>query len=90
MIPRRLRPSPLIKLPTGSIRPRAGSASNGADRIGPEAGLTVLKSDRPDDNNTLDSPAKVVPVAGKIAAAGPPFTHEFPPNSLCIIRLRTR
>lgn len=80
----------VLKVINTSAEPVAATLNiRGADRIGPEAGLTVLKSDRPDDNNTLDNPARVVPVAGKIAA-GPRFTHEFPPYSLSIIRLKTR
>ena len=62
----------------------------GADRLAAEGRMTVLASDRPDDNNSMENPTKVVPVAGKVAIRGSQLAHEFPPNSFSIIRLGTR
>ena len=49
--------------------------------------LTELKSTNLLDNNTLDQPMKVVPQPGALPA-GARLTHEFPPYSLSIIRLK--
>jgi alpha-L-arabinofuranosidase len=62
----------------------------GTERVAPEAELTVLKSDRPNDNNSLDTPAKVTPVTSQITVPGAAFTHEFPPYSFTLIRLKTK
>jgi alpha-N-arabinofuranosidase len=50
----------------------------------------VLRSDRLDDNNSLDNPAKVVPGTSGIATAGTRFSHEFPAFSLTVMRLKTK
>ena len=42
----------------------------GADRVAPTAPTTVLQSASPADNNSLDEPEKVVPVATVIKNAG--------------------
>ncbi len=62
----------------------------GTDRIVPEASVTVLTSAQLSDNNSLDEPAKVAPVvrALKLDVAG--ISHEFAPQSLTLLRLKTR
>jgi len=62
----------------------------GAERILPGASVTVLKSEGLSDNNSLDEPVKVAPVASTISSAGASFPHEFPPYSLTVLRLKTR
>jgi alpha-L-arabinofuranosidase len=62
----------------------------GTDRVSPDATLTVLKSDRLDDNNSLENPTKIVPVTSKLRVIGTKFTHEFPPCSLMVMRFTTR
>ena len=63
---------------------------NGVARIAPEAAVTELKSASRFDNNSLDQPMKVTPTQSRIDAVGSQFTHEFPPYSLSVIRLKTR
>ncbi len=60
----------------------------GLQHVAPTAQLTVLTSARLTDNNSLDTPTKVVPATSIINVSGPQFTHEFPANSLTILRLR--
>lgn len=81
----------VLKVINTSPDPVATTLSlSGVDRIAPEGEVTVLRSDRLDDNNSLDNPAKVVPATSKIATAGARFSHEFPPFSLTVMRLRTK
>jgi alpha-L-arabinofuranosidase len=63
---------------------------NGVAHIAPEATVTVLKSASLSDNNTLDQPMKVTATQSRIGSAGMQFTHEFPPYSLTVFRLKTR
>ena len=81
----------IVKVINTSAEPVTAAMNlRGLDRIAPEVQVTVLKSDRPDDNNSPDNPAKVVPVTATIPVAGPRVSHEFLPNSLTILRLKTR
>jgi alpha-L-arabinofuranosidase len=50
----------------------------------------VLTSASPTDENTLDNPTKVVPVAEKLTAAGDTLSHTFPGNSLTVLRLKVQ
>jgi alpha-L-arabinofuranosidase len=60
---------------------------NGATRIAGKARLITLSSERLADNNSLEQPAKVVPVYGVLETAGHHFSYQFPPDSLTIIRV---
>lgn len=62
----------------------------GLDRINPDAVVTVLKSDRLSDNNSLDEPLQVAPAESRIHTAGLEFTNEFPRYSLTVLRLKTQ
>jgi alpha-L-arabinofuranosidase len=57
---------------------------NGLATPGAEAQCTVLSSAKPTDNNSMEQPTRIVPVSRKIRLAD---THEFPANSLTILRL---
>ena len=50
--------------------------------------LTVLTSEHGADNNSLENPKRVVPTQTDLAVPGPEFTHQFPPNSCSVIRLK--
>jgi alpha-L-arabinofuranosidase len=56
--------------------------------IRPTATAIVLASDRPEDENSLEQPAKVKPVTNKLNDAGAAFRHTFPANSVTVLRLR--
>jgi alpha-L-arabinofuranosidase len=62
----------------------------GVDRVAPSALVTLLQSAGLSDNNSLDEPTKVVPVKSTIDKAGTTFSHNFAPNSLTVLRLKTR
>jgi alpha-L-arabinofuranosidase len=62
----------------------------GVPRVLPDATMTVLTSASPTDNNNLDNPTRVAPVESRITIAGTEFSHEFPPNSLTILRMKTK
>jgi alpha-L-arabinofuranosidase len=40
-----------------------------------------------DVQNTVAEPTRIAPTTGKIDDAGTSFTHEFPGNSVTVIRL---
>ena len=54
------------------------------------AALTILESANLSDNNSLEQPSKVTPKESPLANPGPEFSHQFPPRSLSILRLKTR
>jgi alpha-L-arabinofuranosidase len=59
-------------------------------KILPAATAIVLASDKPDDENTLEQPARVKPVTRKLNDAGAVFRHTFPANSVTVLRLKLR
>ncbi len=62
----------------------------GVNHVAFGAGLTVLKSNRGSDNNSLENPKMIAPVSSVMSASGNTFTHEFPPYSFSIIRLAAK
>jgi alpha-L-arabinofuranosidase len=50
--------------------------------------VTVLASDNPTDENSFESPRKIVPATTKLSTVGRTFTHVFPAYSLSIIRMK--
>jgi len=68
---------------------KASVKLDGVDHLGREAQITVLASEKPSDNNSMDNPAKIVPVASRATVDGPDFfSHDFPPNSFTLIRVK--
>lgn len=61
---------------------------DGIDRLRSKAELTILKSDSLEDNNSLDNPAKVVPLTRTITGIDTDFTHTFPAYSPTVMRLK--
>jgi alpha-L-arabinofuranosidase len=55
-----------------------------------EANLTVLKSIRASDNNSMENPKMISPVSSVMPVTSNTFTHEFPAYSLSVMRLPTR
>jgi alpha-L-arabinofuranosidase len=60
----------------------------GATRIQAPAKAIVLSSASPLDENTLDHPTKVAPVARTLDLRAPDFQHVFPPNSVTVLRVK--
>jgi alpha-L-arabinofuranosidase len=62
---------------------------SGASYINPNGTATVLTSGNTADENSLSSPAKVIPVVQNLTNLGTTFNFNFPPNSVTILRLKT-
>ena len=62
----------------------------GMKKLASRAEITVLKSDRLDDNNSMEDPKKIVPVTSEAAIAGPNFTYEFPAYSFTLMRIKAK
>jgi alpha-L-arabinofuranosidase len=69
---------------------RATLKIDGVNRIGAQAEAITLSSSSPSDNNSMESPTKVVPASGRVDNAATEFTHDFPPYSFTLLRLKSR
>jgi len=65
-------------------------AISGVKKVASRGSLLVLTSALPEDTNTLEDPAKVVPVTTKIKDLGTSFTRTFAPNSINVLQLETQ
>ena len=62
----------------------------GAKQVQPLGTAIVLTSENASDENTLDNPAKVAPVTQLLQNAGRDFKHNFPANSVTVLRLKIK
>ena len=62
----------------------------GVSALEPQATLSVIHSDRLQDNNSLDQPTQIVPVEKTISIPDKKFTHEFPPYSFTLLKLKSK
>lgn len=62
----------------------------GVREVESQGTLIVLKSNRPDDTNTITEPEKIVPVTSAIQGLGATFERSVDPYSVSIIVLQTR
>jgi alpha-N-arabinofuranosidase len=62
----------------------------GVRNVAGEGKLVVLKSNRPEDTNTIDEPEKIVPVTSVIPVTGTTFSQVIDPCSISIITLQAR
>lgn len=62
----------------------------GIGGLEPSGRAIVLSSGSPDNRNSLDEPAKVVPKEQRLDHVAATFHHEFPAYSVTILRLKTR
>ena len=60
----------------------------GVGPLAATAQATVLSSASLADNNSLDQPMKIAPTESVVSGVGPNFSHEFPPRSLTVLRLK--
>ena len=74
--------------PSGSAI-TANMVLNGVAAIGANSSISTLSSANPADENTLDSPDRVVPVEGMVSTPSPQFTLELPAYSVNILRVQT-
>ena len=61
---------------------------NGLDRLAGTAQALVLTSEKATDENTLENPTKVAPVAQAIPINGRSLQHDFPGNSVTVLRIQ--
>jgi alpha-L-arabinofuranosidase len=61
---------------------------NGVTKTTSPAQALVLTSEKATDENTLQNPMKVVPIAQKLPVTGTTLSHTFPGNSLTVIRVK--
>ncbi|HEV8283135.1 MAG TPA: alpha-L-arabinofuranosidase C-terminal domain-containing protein [Chitinophagaceae bacterium] len=62
---------------------------NGSAKISPNATLVVIKSNKPEDTNTISDPEKITPVTSKVKGVAPAFTRTLDPYSVSILQLQT-
>jgi len=63
---------------------------SGAAAVEAEGTAIVLKADRPDDTNSIQEPARIIPVTKKVDGLGTEFTREFPPYSITVLELKAK
>jgi alpha-N-arabinofuranosidase len=63
---------------------------SGLAAVEPEGTATVLKANSPDDTNSIQEPARIVPITEKAGGLGTGFTREFPPYSITVLELKAR
>lgn len=78
----------ILKVVNGAADPLVTELRlNGTTKLARQAQAIVLTSASPEDENTLAEPTKVAPVTRTIDQVAPSFRHEFPGNSLTVLRL---
>jgi alpha-N-arabinofuranosidase len=63
---------------------------SGAASVAAEGEAVVLQADSPNDTNSLQEPAKIIPVTEKIQGLGLEFTRTFPPYSVTVLELKAK
>jgi alpha-L-arabinofuranosidase len=61
----------------------------GAEGVGPKAKALVLTG-KPTDENTIEEPKKVAPIASEVEGVAPAFDHTFPGSSFTVIRVKAK
>jgi alpha-N-arabinofuranosidase len=62
----------------------------GAHSVQPEGKAVVLKANSLEDTNSLQEPAKIVPVEAAVSGLSTDFTREFPPYSITVLELKAQ
>ncbi len=79
----------ILKVVNGGNEPAAMQLNfAGTKSMAPTATAFVLTSNHPQDENTFASPDKVVPIQYTINTPANQFSHDFPGNSLTVLRLK--
>ncbi len=61
---------------------------NGIGKVSPQATLTVIKGDRPEDTNTITDPEKIVPSSTTIKGVAKKFKRIIDPYSVSVVTLQ--
>ncbi len=79
----------VVRVINTSRRPVQGSINlAGTGKLDSEVRLTVLRSDRLDDNNSMAEPYRIVPLSSRRLIPSARFTHEFAPYSFTLLRVK--
>jgi alpha-L-arabinofuranosidase len=78
----------ILKVVNVSAQPQTTQLNLTGAKIAKKATVTVLASQKPEDENSLDQPAKVAPVSRTLSNASGQFSHTFPGNSFTVFRFR--
>jgi alpha-N-arabinofuranosidase len=62
----------------------------GAEKVSPDATVVTIKSDKPDDTNTINEPQKIIPVTTTMKGLRKNFQQIFPPYSVTVMQIQTR
>lgn len=62
---------------------------NGVAKVLSNATLVVIKSNKPEDTNTINDPEKIIPNTSTIKIVGPVFNRTLDPYSVNIVELQT-
>jgi alpha-L-arabinofuranosidase len=61
---------------------------SGVNDVENSAEAVVLSASSPDDTNSIQEPAKIVPVTSNVDGLGADFARDFPPYSITILKLK--
>jgi len=61
----------------------------GVTKVSSDATLILIKSEKPEDTNTITDPEKIIPVTSKINGVAPVFNRTLDPYSVSIFQFQT-
>jgi alpha-L-arabinofuranosidase len=80
----------IVKVVNTSLKPlETELALSGAKSLSGAGTATVLTSENPTDENSLEHPTRVSPKTENLSFHGASLTRSFPGNSLTVLRLKT-
>ena len=80
-----------LKVVNGSGTPQPVRVDiKGVASVAPEGQAIVLAADSPQDTNSINDPAKIVPVTTKADGLGASFTRTFPKYSVTVLLIKGR
>lgn len=63
---------------------------SGVDSVESTGKATLLTANSPDDTNSLEQPAKIVPIVKTIHGLGKEFVRVMPPYTIAVLELKTK
>jgi len=80
----------ILKVVNASPEAQETAVQVGGVALGRTGTATVLSSDAPEDENSLDQPFKIAPVKHSLDLSGSALRYSFPANSVTVLRLPLR
>ncbi|HVT79157.1 MAG TPA: alpha-L-arabinofuranosidase C-terminal domain-containing protein [Phycisphaerae bacterium] len=80
----------IVKVINRLAQPQTATLDLAHASVEATAKVTTLAGTRPQDNNSLEAPTRIVPVDKEINNASAKFDYAFPPYSLTVIRLKAK